>query len=206
MVERILAPVRARPRVCAAFYGHPGVFVTPAHEAIRRARAEGHRRDASRNLGRGLSRRRARLRSRATAAARASRRPISCVRQRRFDPTSHLLLWQIGALGVADFRERRLWNETALAVLAGELAADYGERHEVEIYEARPVSDLSAPPPPLPRSTRSPEAPVTLASTLYVPPLPDRDERRGDARGARNAARRRRADAIRRPRPAARSR
>ena len=26
----------------AAFYGHPGVFVRPSHEAIARARAEGH--------------------------------------------------------------------------------------------------------------------------------------------------------------------
>ena len=41
MVEAILTPVRAGRRVCAAFYGHPGVFVLPSHEAIRRARAEG---------------------------------------------------------------------------------------------------------------------------------------------------------------------
>src|SRR5437773_2103233 len=41
MVEELLAPVRAGHNVCAAFYGHPGVFVNPGHEAIRRARAEG---------------------------------------------------------------------------------------------------------------------------------------------------------------------
>ena len=33
--------IRAGFRVCAVFYGHPGVFVYPSHEAIRRARAEG---------------------------------------------------------------------------------------------------------------------------------------------------------------------
>jgi uncharacterized protein YabN with tetrapyrrole methylase and pyrophosphatase domain len=42
IVERILEPVRAGERVTAAFYGHPGVYVTPSHVAIRRARAEGH--------------------------------------------------------------------------------------------------------------------------------------------------------------------
>ena len=40
MVEEILAPVRGGRRVCAAFYGHPGVFVFPSHEAIARARSE----------------------------------------------------------------------------------------------------------------------------------------------------------------------
>jgi hypothetical protein len=41
MVERIMAPVRDGLSVCAAFYGHAGVFGTPAHKAVRRARAEG---------------------------------------------------------------------------------------------------------------------------------------------------------------------
>src|SRR5581483_9927716 len=41
MTELLLARVRAGSRVCAAFYGHPGVFVRPGHEAVRRARSEG---------------------------------------------------------------------------------------------------------------------------------------------------------------------
>lgn len=41
MVERILAPVRDGLHVVAAFYGHPGVFGRPGHEAVRQARAEG---------------------------------------------------------------------------------------------------------------------------------------------------------------------
>ena len=42
MTERIIERVRAGQRVCAAFYGHPGVFCTTAHSAIRRAREEGY--------------------------------------------------------------------------------------------------------------------------------------------------------------------
>lgn len=41
MTARILAEVRQGRQVCAAFYGHPGVFVRPAHAAIRQARREG---------------------------------------------------------------------------------------------------------------------------------------------------------------------
>ena len=43
VVEAILEPVREGRRVCAVFYGHPGVFVQPSHEAIRRLRADGLR-------------------------------------------------------------------------------------------------------------------------------------------------------------------
>src|SRR5207244_11062689 len=42
MIERILYEVRKGLRVCAAFYGHPGVFVYPSHEAIKQARLEGY--------------------------------------------------------------------------------------------------------------------------------------------------------------------
>src|SRR6266700_5714918 len=42
MIERILAEVRSGKYVCALFYGHPGVFVTPSHNAIELARREGY--------------------------------------------------------------------------------------------------------------------------------------------------------------------
>jgi len=41
MVERILKNVKDGFKVCVVFYGHPGVFVQPSHEAIRIARLEG---------------------------------------------------------------------------------------------------------------------------------------------------------------------
>lgn len=43
MVEAMLAPVRRGKTVVVAFYGHPGVFVSPSHQAVERARMEGHR-------------------------------------------------------------------------------------------------------------------------------------------------------------------
>jgi hypothetical protein len=42
MIERILDDVRSGKNVCALFYGHPGVFVTPSHNAIAIARQEGY--------------------------------------------------------------------------------------------------------------------------------------------------------------------
>jgi hypothetical protein len=43
MVQAILSPVRKGQIVCAAFYGHPGVFVSPSHDVVRRAKEEGYR-------------------------------------------------------------------------------------------------------------------------------------------------------------------
>ena len=41
MADTILSPVRAGKAVCAAFYGHPGIFACISHFAITDARAEG---------------------------------------------------------------------------------------------------------------------------------------------------------------------
>jgi uncharacterized protein YabN with tetrapyrrole methylase and pyrophosphatase domain len=43
MVERVLEPLRVGARVCAVFYGHPGVCCSPSQALLRRARAEGLR-------------------------------------------------------------------------------------------------------------------------------------------------------------------
>jgi Tetrapyrrole (Corrin/Porphyrin) Methylases len=43
MVNRIIKYVKRDLRVCAVFYGHPGVFCTPSHESIRIARKLGYR-------------------------------------------------------------------------------------------------------------------------------------------------------------------
>lgn len=173
MVERILAPVREGRRVCAAFYGHPGVFVRPAHEAMRRARREGH---AAEMLP-GVSAEDCMIADLGfdpgDGGCQSFEATDFLIRRRRFDPTSHLILWQIGGIGVADFRAGELWNPRGLAILAEELERTYGAAHEVVVYEAAlyPIAEplrLATPLAELPR------APVTLASTLYVPPLPQR--------------------------------
>jgi diphthamide biosynthesis methyltransferase len=42
MSDDILAEVRKEKLVVAIFYGHPGVFVTPSHDVVLRAKAEGY--------------------------------------------------------------------------------------------------------------------------------------------------------------------
>ncbi len=138
MVERMLAPARAGLRVCVAMYGHPGVFVLPAHEAIRRARAEGIEAvmlpgvsaedclvaDVGFDPG--------------ARGCQSFEATDFLIRHRRFDPSCAVLLWQIGGIGVADFRSEAYWNPRGVELLARSLAATYGRDHEVVVYEASP--------------------------------------------------------------------
>lgn len=172
MVERILAAVRRGARVCAAIYGHPGVFAYPAHEAVRRAREEGFE---------------ARMLPAVSAedclfadlgvdpgarGCQSFEATDFLLRRRRFDPASGLVLWQIGVIAVGDVRDAELWNPDGLRVLAEVLLETYPPGHEVTVYEAATLP-LCAPkvvPVPLARLAN---APVTAVSTLWVPPLPD---------------------------------
>lgn len=173
MVERIVGPVRAGSRVCAIFYGHPGVFANPSHEAIRRARREGFR---------------ARMLPAVSAedclfadlgidpgdrGCQSFEATDFLVRRRRFDPTVGLVLWQSGVIGVPDFRTERLWNRDALDVLAEVLLREYPPSHPVVIYEAStlPIGGHRAETTPLSDLAR---APITALSTLWISPTEDR--------------------------------
>lgn len=172
MADRILAEVRRERLVCAAFYGHPGVFVDPSHRAIRQARAEGF---PARmlpavsaedwlfaDLGIDPS----------SAGCQTFEASDFLLHARLFDPTSLLVLWQIGAIGMPDWSPEhdaapgaRLVTET--------LTPTYGPDHEVVVYEATPY------PVAEPRIERIPlselaDTKLTACSTLVIPPLPPR--------------------------------
>jgi uncharacterized protein YabN with tetrapyrrole methylase and pyrophosphatase domain len=169
MVERILAPVERGVDVCAAFYGHPGVLVHPSHEAIARARALGH---TARMLP-GISSEDCLFADLGVDPAARGCQSFEAtdflVRRRKFDPDSPLVLWQIGAIGVATYRNITLWSPDGLQILADSLSERYPREHEVTVYEA-PRFAISEP-----RLERLPlcelaRARVSTSSTLYVPP------------------------------------
>jgi uncharacterized protein YabN with tetrapyrrole methylase and pyrophosphatase domain len=171
MVERMLAPVRQGLDVCAAFYGHPGVFVFPAHEAIRRARREGF---PARMLP-GISAEDCLFADLGIDPAQPGCQSFEAsdflLRHRIFDPSCHLILWQIGAIGLTTYMAEEGCNREGLRVLSQALCQRYGPDHESLIYEASifPVCEPSLLRVPLGVLA---EARVTSVSTLYVPPKP----------------------------------
>jgi|JI10StandDraft_1071094.scaffolds.fasta_scaffold332845_3 uncharacterized protein YabN with tetrapyrrole methylase and pyrophosphatase domain len=174
MVARILAPVFDGNHVVVALYGHPGIFVTPSHEAIRRARAAGY--EAS--MLPGISAEDCLFADLGIDPGERGCQSFEAtdflLRRRIFDPTSTLILWQIGGIGVFDFHSRPLWSRQGLKVLERALLESYPATHEVVVYEAVPYPTL---PPKILRVHLSElaDTDVSIRSTLCVPPLPDRE-------------------------------
>lgn len=170
MVERILGAVRQGQVTCAAFYGHPAIFVPPGLESVRRARAEGYAARmlpavsfedclfADLGVDPGVS---GRVMYEATDFL---------IRPRKFDPTAALILLQVGAIALFDFALGDQPNRTGLRVLAEKLSRHYPAGHRVAIYRTSQLAIFD----PLVHWTsldELPGAPLSVVSTLYVAPL-----------------------------------
>ena len=172
MVDEMLDGVRKGRHVCAAFYGHPGVFASPAHAAVRRAREEGFAAvmlpaisaedclfaDLGVDPG-----------ERGCQSFEAS---DFLLRRRAFDTTVPLVLWQIALIGVPDVPLAAAMG--AFGILADYLADAYGESHPAVVYQASPYP-VGAPSIREFTLATVRNAELIGMSTLYVPPLPDRD-------------------------------
>lgn len=141
MTARILAGVTAGQRVCAVFYGHPGVFVTPSHEAIRQARAAGFR---ARMLP-GISAEDCLIADlgldpsdHGWASFEATAFLFS---RRQIDPTVSMLLWQIGIVGECTLT-RYEPGQNALTVLRDMLLTAFPAEHRLCLYEASSIPGL----------------------------------------------------------------
>jgi hypothetical protein len=166
MVERIAETVRAGHRVCAVFYGHPGVFVQPSHMAIYRVREEGY--EAAMlpgistedclvaDLGLDLSQ--------SGYQCHEASNFLICAKQP--DTAAALILWQIGVIGQVKCGVGR---EDGLHILTERLLTFYPADHEVTIYEAAtlPVCDSLMRKIVL---AELPNSRVSPISTLFIPP------------------------------------
>ena len=179
MTEEILAAVRRGSRVCAAFYGHPGVFVNPSHAAIERARAEGF---PARMLP-AISAEDCLVADLGVDPGGQGWQSYEAtdllLRRYRLERTAALVVWQVDGIGKLD------WNlepePRGLRELAEFLLELYPQRHEVIFYMASlyPVVGPTIARLPLGDIAGLAEAP---APTLYVPPLARRPIDREAAR------------------------
>lgn len=178
MLARLAVPLARGERVVAVFYGHPGVFAWAPHEAVRRARAAGC---AARMLP-AISAEDCLIADLELDPAATGWQSYEAsdflLRPRRIDAASALVLWQIGAVGVADFRRRALWNRDGLTWLRDRLLELYPAAHEAVLYEAAQYAICAPRREALPLA-RLGEAEASVITTLYVPPASSaaRDER-----------------------------
>lgn len=175
-VDRIMESVRAGYRTCAAFYGHPGVFVTPSHEAIRQARSEGYE---ARMLP-GISAEDCLFADLgvdpSTSGWQAYEATDFVIHNRQLDPSSAVVLWQVGIVGHFEFQAAGYGN-CGLPLLLEKLSQYYRSDHAVFVYEAAVLPGCEPVIRPVPLY-QLPIVPLSTASTLYIPPalatVPDR--------------------------------
>jgi precorrin-3B methylase len=169
MVDHILAEVRQGLNVCAVFYGHPGVFADPAHAAIQQARREGF----STQMLPGISAEDCLFADLGLDPGRNGCQSFEAtdflIRQRKFDPNSALILWQIAFIGNLGF-DQQSNQQRGLRVLSEVLKQYYSPEHQVIIYEAAVYHPVCKPIINSIPISQLPDAQVSKFSTLYVPP------------------------------------
>lgn len=134
-VELMLTEVRAGKRVCAVFYGHPGIFAWSPHKVIEIARSEGY----AAHMEPGISAEDCLYADLGIDPGRLGCQHVEATQllfyERTLDITGHVILWQLGVVGdrsLARFHTASPYRE----LLIERLCEDYPQEHEVVLYRA----------------------------------------------------------------------
>lgn len=165
----ILKKLRECQHICVVLYGHPMVFSEPAINVITQARSEGFYAktlpgisaedclyaDLSIDPG--------------AAGCQSFETTDFLLRNQLFDPTCHLILWQVGVIGVLE-PPKDHDNTHGLIILLNYLKKYYPLTHPIVLYEAaiyphfEPVINHAC-------LEQIVHLSFSTISTLYIPPL-----------------------------------
>ncbi len=167
MIDRTLDRLRAGEMVCMAA-GHPGVFAYPTHEnrcaghGLRASRHACYQNSAEDCLFADLNV------DPAMAGCQSFEATDFLVNGRTIDPSSNLILWQIGVLGNSTFKPH-LYDMRGMPQLMQKLYSYYSPYHDVYIYEAPLFPGVEPVIRKVPLYSL-PSSGVSAISTLYIPP------------------------------------
>jgi hypothetical protein len=168
MVARVMSSVRSGKRTCLLFYGHPGVFCWPGHEAIRQARQEGY---TARMLP-GISTEDclfADLGMDPASSGCQSYEAMEFLKNGHMvDPAAWLILWQIGVMGDPVYRSKG-FDLTPLPLLVERLCKTYDPGHEAILYTAS-ITFGGEPWTKRVALSKLAKAKLTASMTLCIPP------------------------------------
>jgi uncharacterized protein YabN with tetrapyrrole methylase and pyrophosphatase domain len=171
IVGRIISALRISKDVCVVFYGHPGVFVGPAKDAMIQARAEGFRVrmlpgvSAMDNLFSDLAL------DPGITGLQSHEATAFLLYKPKFEPTASLILWQVGVVGERVWKPSSQPNTVALNLLRDRLLESYPPEHTVVVYEAATLP-FHLPSVRLTRVSDLQSVEYSTSSTMFIPPLP----------------------------------
>lgn len=167
-VDLIMTEVRAGKRVCAVFYGHPGIFAWSPHKAIEVARAEGFQA----HMEPGISAEDCLYADVGIDPGRFGCQHFEASQllfyEHRINPAGYLVLWQVSMVG--DWSLTRFHTGAAYRqVLVERLSRDYPLDHEVIIYHG---ATLPIEKPQIRRVTlrELPDTALASQETVILPP------------------------------------
>ena len=167
-VDLIMAEVRAGKRVCAVFYGHPGIFAWSPHKAIDKARAEGFQA----HMEPGISAEDCLYADVGIDPGRYGCQHFEATQllfyEHRINPAGYVVLWQVALVGDASLT-RFHTGPAYRQVLVDKLSRDYPLDHEIIIYHG---ATLPIEQPRIRRVKLRDLPDTTLASqeTVVLPP------------------------------------
>lgn len=167
-VDVMMAEVRAGKRVCAVFYGHPGVFAWSPHKVIEAARAEGF----IALMEPGISAEDCLYADLGIDPGRFGCQHFEASQllfyERRIDPSAYLVLWQVGVVGNPSIgRPDR--NVAYRELLVEVLARDYPLEHELLLYRCATLP-IEKPRVRRMRLHELPGADIPAEETVILPP------------------------------------
>lgn len=168
MNDYTMSFVRKGLKVCVVYYGHPGVFCAPGHLSVIQAKKEGF--DAI--MLPGISSEDclfSDLNIDPAHGCQSFESTSFLIYKRAFDPSSILVLWQIGVTGHLDFQDQGYNAKHGVRVMTEYLLNFYPSEHSICVYEAALYCTC------LPAIQRLelkdlPEADINSASTLLIYP------------------------------------
>lgn len=169
MTSAMLDRVYAGQEVCVVAYGHPGVFVTPTHNALRQLKSEGY----SARMLPGVAADACLIADLGVDPAehgwQAYEATSFLLTQPQVTTTSALVLWQIGLTGEFSLTQFSP-GKNGLDAMVNCLAQWYPDKHQVCIYEAS-ISPLQSPRIEWISVASLREAQLKDYSTLFIPPV-----------------------------------
>jgi uncharacterized protein YabN with tetrapyrrole methylase and pyrophosphatase domain len=165
---RIVSAVLAGLQVCAAFDGHPTMFVTASNQAVHTLRRKGF----SARVVPGISALDCLFADLGVDPGDTGCQSFEATDflayRRKFDSRSQLILWQVGMLGEGRVRAGISAAKERLRVLTEALRVHYSSAHRIVLYEASAFSE-SRPKISQIRLHELPDTTISPMTTLFVP-------------------------------------
>lgn len=170
MCDNIIRAVERGQKVCAAFYGHPGVFVTPSHRVIEVLKDRGF----SVSMEPGISAEDCLIADLGIDPAQFGCQSYEATqflfRRYTLDPYMTQIIWQIWGVGDHTFLSTLEHKTVGLELLVKQLRKHYPDDHTVIVYEARTMALFASRIEEM-RLVDLPQAKLTAISTLVIPSL-----------------------------------